>query len=148
MLGPEEYVFDSGSSGSTAEVRTGDRIVVILPSEKAPERFWKTAAPSDPKVLLRLSVRSGKTSKNGGPEFYAVEYTYRVVGPGFAGIALERNGPPDAEGRRTRERFNLLVRAEGEPRQAEDIFEKGEKPPETMTDSQGNVVERPKNLLD
>ena len=142
MFGPSEYVFDPGSSGSTAEVRTGDRILVILPSDRDPALFWKTAAPPDPKVLMRLSVRSGKIRKNDGPEFYAVEYAYRVVGPGFAGIALERNGKGG------RERFNLLIRAEGEPQKAEDIFGEGEKPPDTMTDSKGNVVKKPKNLLD
>ena len=152
FFGEEEYNLDLDDTGSTLDVRTGDRIVVTLPRDPRSGRAWREVSPPHTAVLARIDIRRGKTSRTGDSdqEVDAVQFFYKAVGPGFAGISLERKGPADESGvRGPTERFNVLVRAEGDRISPGNIFhDDDEDVPQTMTDSKGNVVPKPGHLLD
>ena len=151
FFGEEEHRLELEDSGSTLEVRTGDTIIVTLPRDPRSGRAWRVVAPPHSAVLAKTDVRRGKTFRSGDSDhpMEAVQFFYRAVGPGYAGISLERKGPADETGMRgPTERFNLLVHAEGEKLSPGNIFQEDDNVPETMTDSKGNVVPKPGHLLD
>ena len=151
LFGEQEHSLSLEDSGSTLEVRTGDRILVTLPWDPRSGRAWRVVAPPHTAVLARVDVRRGKTSRSDDPDrtLDAVQFFYRVVGPGYTGISLERKGPADENGvRGPMERFNVLIHAEGERVSPGNIFEDDDDIPDTMMDSKGNVVPRPGHLLD
>lgn len=151
IFGEQEHNLSLEDTGSTLEVRTGDRIVVTLPRDPRRGRAWRVASPPHSAVLARIDVRRGKTSRSDDPErtIDAVQFFYRAIGPGYAGIALERKGLADENGvRGPTERFNVLVHAEGERVSPGNIFKDDDDIPDTMTDSKGNVVPKPEHLLD
>lgn len=147
----EEHSLSLEDTGSTLNVQTGDRIIVTLPWDPRAGRAWHVVTPPSAAVLARLDVRRGKTSRADDPErtMDAVQFFYRVVGPGYAGISLERKGPADENGvRGPSERFNVLICAEGERVSPGNIFADDDDIPQTMTDSKGNVVPKTGHLLD
>lgn len=151
LFGEQEHHLSLEDTGSTLEVRTGDRILVTLPRDPRRGRAWRVVTPPHSAVLARIDVRRGKTSRSDDPErtIDAVQFFYRAIGPGYAGIALERKGLADENGvRGPTERFNVLVHAEGERVSPGNIFEDDDDIPDTMTDSKGNVVPKPGHLLD
>lgn len=151
LFGEQEHSLSLEDTGSTLDVRTGDRILVTLPRDPRTGRAWRVAAPPHSAVLARVDVRRGKTSRadDPGQSMDAVQFFYRVVGPGYAGISLERKGPADENGvRGPSERFNVLIHAEGERVSPGNIFEDDDDIPQTMTDSKGNVVPKTGHLMD
>lgn len=143
---PVQYDFAPAQSGATLDCRAGDLITVTLPvNGDTSGLFWREAKPVNPNVLIRTDIVQGKAENLATKKMEKViQYRYRVTNGGFAGISLEYS---DRHGSQVRDRFDLLVRAEGKPVQLEDLFKDGP-PPETMTDSKGNVVEKPRHLLD
>lgn len=151
LFGEQEHSLSLEDTGSTLDVRTGDSILVTLPRDPRSGRAWRVVSPPHAGVLVRTDVRRGKTSRADDPEqtMDAVQFFYKVVGPGYAGIALERKGPADENGvRGPSERFNVLIHAEGERVSPGNIFKDDDDIPNTMTDSKGNVVPKPGHLLD
>lgn len=151
LFGEQEHSLSLEDTGSTLDVRTGDRILVTLPLDRRSGRAWRVASPPHTAVLAQIDVLRGKTSRSDEPDqtMDAVQFIYRVVGPGYAGIALERKGLADENGvRGPSERFNVLIHAEGERISPGNIFKDDDDVPETMTDSKGNVVPKPGHLLD
>ena len=151
FFGEQEHSLSLEDTGSTLDVQTGDRIIVTLPRDPRSGRAWRVVTPPGAAVLARIDVRRGKTSRADDPErtMDAVQFFYRVVGPGYAGISLERKGPADENGvRGPSERFNVLIHAEGDRVSPGNIFEDDDDIPQTMTDSKGNVVPKTGHLLD
>jgi len=151
LFGEQEHNLSLEDSGATLEMRTGDRIIVTLPRDPRVGRAWRVVSPPHSAVLAQTDVRRGKTSRADDPDrtMDAVQFFYRVVGPGYAGISLERKGPPDESGvHGPAERFNVLIHAEGDKVSPGNIFKDDDDVPDTMTDSKGNVVPKPGHLLD
>lgn len=151
LFGEQEHCLSLEDSGATLNVQTGDRIIVTLPRDHRSGRAWRVVAQPHAAVLVQTDVRRGKTSRIDDPEqtMDAVQFFYRAVGPGHAGISLERKGPADENGvRGPAERFNVLIYAEGERISPGNIFEDDDNVPQTMTDSKGNVVPKTGHLMD
>lgn len=144
--GGTEWHFSEDDSGMILEARVGDEIFVTLPAGDDPACFWKQIQPVNPKVLLSYDMKRGTAKKNHqGPDVRVVQYRFRVIGEGFSGVSLERGMSDGGELPSGPVRFDLLVKSKGKPLELKDIFEEGP-PPDTMTDSKGNVLPKPAEL--
>lgn len=144
--GGTAWHFSEDDSGMVLDAQVGDEIFITLPAGDDPACFWKQAQPVNPKVLLTYDMKRGTAKKNHeGPDLRVVQYRFRVIGEGFSGVSLERDPPEDGGLQPGPVRFDLLVKSKGKPLELKDIFEEGP-PPDTMTDSKGNVLPKPAEL--
>jgi len=148
--GGDAWHFSEEDSGLSLDVRVGDEIFITLQEEDSEEDsssyFWKQAQPVNPKVLLTGGIKRGMAKRNGtGPDLRVVQYRFLVIGEGYSGVSLEYRASDAPDVSDVQKRFDLLVKSKGKPLELKDIFEDGP-PPDTMTDSKGNVVPKPAEL--
>ena len=144
--GGDAWHFSEDDSGLSLDARVGDEIFITLPEEDSSAYFWKQAQPVNPKVLLTGDMKRGTAKKNGtGPDLRVVQYRFLVIGEGYSGVSLEYRASDAPDASPASKRFDLLVKSQGKPLELKDIFEDGP-PPDTMTDSKGNVVPKPAEL--
>lgn len=146
---PQEIFLTESDSGRTLDLRVGDTIVVALCSTKSTGYDWYSRhGAGNVQILAEKGERyvfdpdlydgSPLTDREGTHYF-----SYRVIGPGVCGIALEhKRGWDKKDPTKT---FEIMIRATGEPEEA--AYDPREQPPEEapvyMTDSKGNVSVRP-----
>lgn len=147
---PQDILLTESDSGRTLDLRVGDTVVVALNANKTTGFDWYPrhgagsvrilAEKGDRYVVDPDPADSRKpvAGRNGSHYF-----TYRVIGPGVCGIALDYKR--SWEKKDPTKTFEVMIRATGTPEEA--ASDPRELPPEEqpvyMTDSKGNVTIRP-----
>ena len=147
---PQEIFLTESDSGRTLDLCVGDTIVVALSTGGTTGFDWYPrhgagdvqilAEKGDRYVVDPDSVDVRKPVAGQGGSHY---FSYRVIGPGICGIALEYKR--SWEKKDPAKTFEVMIRATGKPEEA--ASDPREMPPDEepvyMTDSKGNVTVRP-----
>ena len=147
---PQNLLLTESDSGRTLDLRVGDTIVVALAANKSTGYEWYPLhGAGDVHILAEkgdryvfdpdpYDVRKPAAGQSGSHYF-----TYRVIGPGICGIALEYKR--SWEKKDPAKTFEIMIRATGEPEEAaaDPRDMPSDEKPVYMTDSEGNVTIRP-----
>ena len=147
---PQDILLTESDSGRTLDLCVGDTIVVALSTGGTTGFDWYPrhgagdvqilAEKGDRYVVDPDSVDVRKPVAGQGGSHY---FSYRVIGPGICGIALEYKR--SWEKKDPAKTFEVMIRATGKPEEA--ASDPREMPPDEepvyMTDSKGNVTVRP-----
>ena len=149
---PQQILLTNMDSGRTLDLCVGDTIVVALTSYgKAGFDWYPRHGAGSVRILAEKGDRyESDPDPDGTRRFRPVEgregthyFTYRVIGPGVCGIAMEYKR--SWEKQNPEKYFEVMIRATGTPEEA--ASDPTEQPPEEapvfMTDSKGNVTVRP-----
>ncbi len=147
---PQDILLTESDSGRTLDLRVGDTIMVALCANRTTGYDWY---PRHGAGNVQILAEKGERYRV-DPDPYDVKkpvaggegthyFSYRVIGPGICGIALDYKR--SWEKKDPSKIFEVLIRATGTPEEA--ASDPRELPPEEqpvyMTDSKGNVTERP-----
>ena len=147
---PQDIFLTESDSGRTLDLCVGDTIMVALCTNGTTGYDWYPRhGAGDVHILAEKGDRfvsdsdpldrSKPVAGQAGTRYFS----YRVIGPGICGIALEYKR--SWEKRDPERRFEVMIRATGEPEEAaadpRDMPDDHE--PVYMTDSKGNVTIRP-----
>ena len=147
---PQDIFLTESDSGRTLDLCVGDTIVVALEANGTTGFDWYPrhgagnvqilAEKGDRYVVDPDPVDIRKPVAGQGGSHY---FSYRVIGPGICGIALDYKR--SWEKKDPAKTFEVLIRATGTPEEA--ASDPREFPPDEapvyMTDSKGNVTVRP-----
>ena len=147
---PQNILLTESDSGRTLDLCVGDTIVVALNANGTTGFDWYPrhgagnvqilAEKGDRYVVDPDPVDIRKPVAGQGGSHY---FSYRVIGPGICGIALDYKR--SWEKKDPAKTFEVLIRATGTPEEA--AADPRELPPDEapvyMTDSKGNVTVRP-----
>ena len=147
---PQDILLTESDSGRTLDLRVGDTITVALCANRTTGYDWY---PRHGAGNVQILAEKGEQYKV-DPDPYDVRkpvaggegthcFSYRVIGPGICGIALDYKR--SWEKKDPSKIFEVLIRATGTPEEA--ASDPRELPPDEqpvfMTDSKGNVTVRP-----
>ena len=146
---PQEIFLTESDSGRTLDLCVGDTIVVALCSTRSTGYDWyprhgagsvQILAEKGDRYVFDRDLYDGRPLMDGEGTHY---FSYRVIGPGVCGIAIEHKRGWDKKD--PTKRFEVMICATGDPEEA--ATDPREMPPEEgpvyMTDSKGNVTVRP-----
>ena len=147
---PQNILLTESDSGRTLDLCVGDTIVVALSANGTTGFDWYPrhgagnvqilAEKGDRYVVDPDPVDTRKPVAGQGGSHY---FSYRVIGPGICGIALDYKR--SWEKKDPAKTFEVMIRATGTPEEA--ASDPRELPPDEqpvyMTDSKGNVTVRP-----
>ena len=150
---PQEIFLTESDSGRTLDLCVGDTIVVALCSKRSTGYDWyprhgagsvQVLAEKGERYVVDPDPYDVRKPVAGGEGTHY--YSYRVIGPGVCGIAIEYKS--SWEKKAPEKVFEIMIRATGTPE--ESASDPAEMPPEEapvyMTDSKGNVTVRPDRL--
>jgi len=152
---PQEIFLTESDSGRTLDLCVGDTIVVALCTDGSGLEWYPRHGAGHVQILAEKSERFivdpgpdgvrrpiSVVGQRSGTHYF----TYRVIGPGVCGIALDYKR--SWEKKEPSRYFEIMIRATGEPEEA--ASDPAELPPDEapvyMTDSKGNVTVRPGDL--